>query len=96
MKEEKNIKIVKVSKGEMIDQKEKKKHQKIEKKERMPERDRIQYEKAKKTVIMTVLLFAVAILFLALIVLKVIDNKLGIACLILIAALSTYISRRKN
>lgn len=92
--ESNNIHLVKVSKEEQNAEKEAIKRKKEEKLNRIPEQDREKKKVYKKKIIETLILFVVALGLLALIATGIISTTIGLVGLVIIVAISTYISRK--
>lgn len=92
--ESNNIHLVKVSKEEQNAEKEATKRKKEEMLNRIPEQDREKKKVYKKKIIETLILFVVALGLLALIATGIISTTIGLVGLAIIAAISTYISRK--
>lgn len=94
MKEEQNVSFVKLTKEEQQVRLEEKKKTKAESYEKIPEKDRIKQKKYRRLIIETSALFVAALAVLALLAVGMVPAPAGIGCLVVIALLSTYISRR--
>lgn len=92
--ESNNIHLVKVSKEEQNAEKEATKRKKEEMLNQIPEQDREKKKVYKKKIIETLILFVVALGLLALIATGIISTIIGLVGLVIIAAISTYISRK--
>ncbi len=92
--ESNNIHLVKVSKEEQNAEKEATKRKKEEMLNRIPEQDREKKKVYKKKIIETLILFVVALGLLALIATGIISTTIGLVGLVIIAVISTYISRK--
>lgn len=92
--ESNNIHLVKVSKEEQNAEKEATKRKKEEMLNQIPEQDREKKKVYKKKIIETLILFVVALGLLALIATGIISTIIGLVGLVIITAISTYISRK--
>lgn len=91
--EQNHVTLVKLTKAEKKQQDEEIKRTKLKKKEMIPEKDRIRKKQYQMIIIKTLILFVLAIGVLALMVGDVISNNIGIVCLLIIAIISTVITR---
>lgn len=94
MDEKQNVSFIKLTKEEKQEQEERIRLSKKEAYEKIPEQDKEKQKKYKRLIAETLVLFVIALIVLALLVTGVIPVPAGIAGLLVIALLSTYISRR--
>lgn len=88
------IELVKLTKEEQEKQREELRKAKREAYERIPEKDREKKKKYQKQIIKTTLLFVAALAVLGLLASGTVPSTAGILGLVIISALSMYISRR--
>lgn len=92
--EKDGITLVKLTKEEKIKQQEDFKKAKQDKLDKIPEQDRLKKKKYTKIIIETLVLFVLALIMLGLMAASVIPVQVGLIGLIIITAVSTYISRK--
>lgn len=89
------LKLVKLTKEEKALQKAEKKREKQEAWDKVSDKDKAKQKKYKKRIIQTSVVFALALIVLALLATNTIDSTIGIWGLIGLCVISTVISRRE-
>lgn len=90
---EKKVTLVKMTKEERVREKEAIEKAKREANEKIPEKDKERKKHYQSTIMKTLVIFIVSLIVFVLLVLKMIPTTIGLICLILLAAWSTFITR---